>query len=222
MARDLTRKQLKKDEFVEAAFNIEQWVEDNWRKLAVWVGAAVGLAVVVIAVLWWNDSRNERANVRLAAGLEEFREAASRPDGSFDEALPALEESQHGGGTVGWLGGYYRAAALIRSGDPQQASGVLADLLGSAPAPELEQAARAMSARAAVEAGRVDDAVVELRALAEGGGAYAPLALLTLGNLLGEQGKLAEAAEAYRTLIREYPQDSLAQEAQQALEGAGS
>jgi len=220
MARELTRKKLKKDEFVEAAFNVEQWVEENWRKLLTWVGAAVGLVLVVLAVLWWNENRREEANRSLAEGLEKFRAAATQPGASFDDALPALEKSQRAGGAVGWLGGYYRAAALIRAGSPDEGARLLGDLVGSAPNSELEQAARALAAEAAVKSGRVDDAIADLRALADAGGPYGPLALLQLGNLLAEQGKTAEAADAYRSLVESHPQDALAQEAQQALESA--
>ncbi len=219
MSRELTRKQLKKDEFVEAAFNVEQWVEENWRKLLVWVGVAVGVVIVLIVLAWWMGSRRAQANELFAEALEKYRAGTSAAgQASLDEALPLLERTQDAGGSIGWLGGYYRAAALLREGQPDEAAAILDDLSGDAPSAELEQAALVLRAKARLEAGNTDEAITQLREVAEQGGAFAPQALLTMGNLLREQGRVDEASDAYRTLLDGYPQDAHAPLAQQALQ----
>jgi predicted negative regulator of RcsB-dependent stress response len=218
MSRELTRKKLKKDEFVEAAFNVEQWVEDNWRTLLAWVGGVVAIAVVVIAVLWWNSSRREQANSMLADGVLKYREAlASGTVTAMDDALPVLERSAGHGGSVGWMGRYYHAAALVHAGRAADAIGELEALTSEAPGAELEQAALALTAKAHLEAGSPEEAMKRLRELADRGQTFAPQALLVLGNLQRTNGREAEAVESYRSLLSSYPEDPHAPLAQQAL-----
>ena len=228
MARGISRKQLKHDEFVDAAFSAERWLEDNWRKVVRWAGIVAVVGLLVLARFLWSQRKLEQARLLLSRGLDEYQIAFEASFGGPDavgqegygRALELFRQSgaKAGNSAVGRLAGYYEGAALTRQGKPDEAIPVLERLVQRASDPTLAGAARALLANAYADAGRTDDAIATLRALADQGGGYAGQSLLRMAVLLEQGGRADEAIEALEELIEDYPVSPMVAEANQMLQ----
>ena len=91
MARRVTRKMLKQDEFVSFFDELMDWFTLNWRPVAV----GIGVVAVVVLVWWgtsaWFGSRAEQASYLLHRA-EQALEGDDTTPGSIDAAEPLLKE----------------------------------------------------------------------------------------------------------------------------------
>ena len=223
MAR-ISRKELKKDEFVEAAFDVRDWLKRYWRSVLKAVVPVVVVGLIVLA-WFWNAQRIEReAQELLAQGTYRFRQAEADAFIDFDllgEALTLFEQAAERGGSspAGKVARYYQGVALYRLGRLEEAIATLDTLqLDAGDSPSLG-AAKSLLADLLVESGQADLAINMLSQLAEEpDSTYPPdLALLQLGRIHKAQGNLEEARRSWSRVVDEYPQSLAAQQASRLL-----
>ena len=95
MAKKITQKELKHDEFVDAAWDFGHWLEENWPTV---VKAAVAVAVIggiALFWFWYAGQRKAQGAVLLAEGL--YREVLNRdvrPESSFTPRPPCYVASE--------------------------------------------------------------------------------------------------------------------------------
>ncbi len=223
MAR-ISRKELKKDEIADAAFDIGHWIEANWRTMVKIAVPIVAVALIVTA--WaWNDRRVSRLSSELLAqGIGQFTQARTggfSDSAQLDRALDLFTRAEARGGqsSTGQVARYYRGVTLQQLGRTEEAISSLESVdLGADGSPTLG-AAKVLLADLLVEAGRADRAIqllIELSGQNDSG--YPPeLALLQLGRIYSAQGEDAQARESWTRVVDDYPQSPAAAEAGQLL-----
>jgi TolA-binding protein len=221
----LTRKQMKTDEFRESVVGFEQWLEENWRTLIMWLAGIAVLAALIAGWYFVSAARHASAQERLAEGLRAYRGALDPGDeleGTFDEALAVFDDvaGRMGAGPAADIAQYYRGLTLLRMGNHSEAVPALEEVVGGGGDPVLRGSAGAALARALVGAGDPDRAVETLRTVADDpAGEYpADLALLEAARIRYDQGDPEAAAEIWRELLDRFPDTSGAQEARRKLE----
>lgn len=225
MARRITRKSLKKDEFVDAAFDFGAWIERQWRTLA-----AAGAAVVVVLLLfagwrWWSSRKIAEAEHLLSEGLARTQPEEGSPtaDSSarYAEALSAFEKAAHdGSGTApGRVAVFYQAAVLQKLGRHAEGVALLEPLASGGEEDLLTDLARAKLAWAYLAAGQPDKAVASWKEIAGRTESYYPqdLALLHAAEILHRTGKGEEAKSLLEELTAKYPQGPAAEDARKLL-----
>ena len=216
MARRITRKSMKQDEFVEAAFDAGEWLEDNWKTVVIGLAAAVAVVLVVLGFLAWRGARQAEAGELLAEGLTFYR------DSNPTEALGLFEEASDkaGGGPLADVATLYQGLAQLEAGNAAAALGPLDDVARSTSNPVLSATAKANLAGALAAAGETERAESMWRELAAAENPYFPreMALLGLGKLLMAQDRVGEAQGVLREVVDDYPQTSSTAEAQALLD----
>jgi TolA-binding protein len=224
MARRLTRKEMKHDEFVETAVEAGAWLEQNWQT-AVKVAAAV-VVVGAIALFWWWYATNSKAQAAdiLAEGIEAYGQAAADDfanTADVEAALALFERSvaKSENSPAGRSASYYQGVALIQLGRADEAIGVLEDLAAEDLPPTLAGNARVILAEALASSGQAERAVVMLQEIADDPDAFYPpeQALLTLGKIHLRQGNVEQAHEVWQRITEEYPRTAGAIEANRLL-----
>jgi TolA-binding protein len=231
MAQKISRKELKHDEFVDAAFDLGDWIQKNWRNLAYGAGAVVAVALVVGGYFAWSASGARKAKGALAEGMRLYGATeqgapaggvAPAPD--YAGALAAFERAGKAGGksSVGRIAEMFRGAALLRLGRPAEAVPVLEAVTRSADR-EVANSARALLAQAYEASGNGDGAEAVLRELSQEKSGYpGDVALLDLARLQRKQGKAEESTRTLQDLMTRYPQSARASEARSMLEGTAA
>jgi tetratricopeptide (TPR) repeat protein len=218
----ISRKDLKKDEFVEAAFDLSHWLEENWRAL---LRVVVPVLVVAAAVAVWigvSARAGERNRKQLALAMHEYQKIEQ--DGFIDldrlaGVLDAFETGADklGGSPAGQVARYYRGVTLHKLGRTDEAIEALESVETEADLPTLS-AAKTLLANLLVESGQSERAVSLLEELAKGETAYpADMALLQLGRIRRDQGSEEEARATWSRVVDEYPDGVAAQEASRLL-----
>ena len=233
-ARRITRKEMKRDEFVTAMGRITLWMEDHAREALILAGVLVVAAIAAIAVWEYLGQREGKASALLARGIEILHapvrgpESAEQPGGpaygSADEKYRAVLDQMdallqtYPRSRAGRLALYYKGLALTNLGKPRDGAQALQDFLASSPGSFAAPMARAALARALDEAGEHQKALEEYERLSRGEGAYPPqAALLEMGLCLEKMGKKDEARKIYERITREFPNSEYSQEAQGRL-----
>jgi TolA-binding protein len=223
MAR-ISRKELKKDEFVEAAFDLQHWLEHNWPTV-VKIAVPILVAGLIVGAWFWHANRVQRQSQDLLGqGMHQYRQAEA--DGFVDmdrlgDSLDLFEQAAEraGGSTVGQVARYYRGVTLYRLSRVEEAIAALESVeLGREDSPSLG-AAKALLADLLVESGKVEQAVAMLNELADQPEtSYPPdLALLHLGRIQKAQGNIEEARQSWSRIVEEYPESAAAQQASRLL-----
>jgi len=229
MARRITRKSLKQDEFVEAAFDAGVWLEQHWRKVALGVVVVAAAVAVGIGVRLWNTARARAASEMFDEGYVLYRDAAeSGPAGatlttaSLSDALGRFHDTAQraGGKPLGEVALLYEGLAHMQSGNPSEAGPRFEEVAERASNPVLRSAARANLAQALAASGDVDRAIATWTELSEADPPYYPAdhAVLHIAKLMVGAGRSAEAVEVLRDLVAEYPQTSSAVAGQALLD----
>jgi tetratricopeptide (TPR) repeat protein len=236
-ARRITRKEMKRDEFVTAMGRITLWLEGHAKEALILGGVAVAAAVGSVLVYQFLDQREERASVLLARGVETLHATVRAPGAAdaaggasfatgdergravvdqMDELLQTYPRSR-----AGRLALYYKGLALIELRKPQEARKTLEDFLGSSSDSFAAPMARAALARALEDAGEQQKALETYEQLSRTpGGAYpVQAALMEMGRCLEKMGKKDEAKKVYERITREFPASDYSQEAQERLKG---
>jgi tetratricopeptide (TPR) repeat protein len=231
MARRISRKSMKQDEFIEAAFDVGAWIEKHWRTVAAGVGAAIALVLVVVVWNWSGGRRDAEVERLLSEGLylysgpQDTTGAAAKTasgGGRYAEALPLFEKAARlgKGSARSQVAAFYQGASLFRLGRTAEATPILEEVARSASDRPLADAARGMMAEAYAKAGDVDKAAAAYRKLAdEPGAAFPPdVALLQLSRILEDHGKTQEALQVLQEIATKYPQGPAIAEVKARLE----
>jgi tetratricopeptide (TPR) repeat protein len=220
------KKEMAQDEFLETVFDLGEWLEVHWRKVAIGLGIGVAL---VLAVIGWNsmrESATEDANALLASGIDAFAPTAAAggqpPAPRYADALALFDKAaeRSGSGGVGAIARLFRARTLIAMSRASEAVPVLEEL--SKGRNEGIAAAAKVSLAEALEAtGNADRAATLLQEVSSPSSpkaaAYpADAVLLMLAELRDRQGRHDDAKKVYDDLIARFPQSPFAADARQA------
>jgi TolA-binding protein len=225
MAKRITRKQMKHDEFVEATFDFAHWLEEHWAKVALWVGLVVLTVLAVVSWQAWAQRKAGQAMDLLAQGIDRYEQAES--DGFTDSTgLASLLEtfdrvSRSAPDGAGQVARFYRGATLFRLERLDEARSELQQVVAeSGPSVTVGATARVLLAQVEVAAGRIDEAVSVLRGLADDPAAVipAPQALLELGRVQSRAGRTEQARAQWQRILDEYPESLAATEARSLLQ----
>ncbi len=231
MARKVTRKALKHDEFVEAAFDFEQWIEKHWMPLAAIAGIALSVTLAVWGWSRWSGRVHSETARMVGEGLQEIRRDASTPGSPggdaasrYRSALASFEEAakRDPRSRAGRVAVFYQGAALLQLGKASEAIGVLEPLASSADG-FLGDATRAELAWAYAQAGQTDRAVSAWKDLATRPDAVYPpdLALYHAAAILSGAGRRDEARSVLQDLTTRFPQGAAFQDASKLLTKVG-
>ena len=148
-ARRITRKEMKRDEFVTAMGRITLWMEMHAREVLI-LGALLVAGAIASVVVWqYLGQREEKASLLLARGVEmlhagvQGENGADRPGGmifatgdekhravldQMDALLQTYPRSQ-----AGRLALYYKGLSLTNLRRPREAVKAIQDFLASSP-----------------------------------------------------------------------------------------
>lgn len=224
MARRLTRKEMKHDEFVETAAEAGQWLERNWPTVAKAAAGALVVAALVVAFIWYGRHNRAQAGALLAQGMQSYQQAEATgfaDPAAVEEALALFERAarRSSGSPAGLSARYYRGAALYRLSRLEESIEVLQKLDEADLTPTLRAGTTALLAEALAAQGERERAMALLEQIAaDPESAFPPdQALLRLGRLHQGDGNVAEARRVWERITREYPQSAGAAEAQRLL-----
>lgn len=228
MAR-ISRKDLKTDEFVDAAVDASAFLERHWRPI---VGGIIAVAVLGMATIGWSTwarQRDARLEDRLGQGLSRFTEAerAGGTSDGYQAALVIFDEvlEQASTSPSGRIARYYRGAALHRLGRHDEAAAELTQVGSAGGSPDtLGTSARVLLVEVYREAGRTADALATLAVL-ESDPLFPPEeALLRQGWVHASAGNMDEARRSWQRLLDQFPQSPAAAEVTKILgpKAAGS
>jgi len=222
----ISRKELKRDEFVEATKEAEHWLEDNWQLVAK-IAAGIAVAGILVAIGFWVvRSNREKAATLFAEGLGQYEQAQTAgfdDPAQLEAALTNFDASaKKGGGSVGQVATFYRGVSLHRLGREEEATAALLEVADAKSAsPTLAGSAKALLAEVYQATGDGDRAVELLQALVDTDPPIYPVdqALLELGKIRMERGEGAEARQAWQRIVDEFPARGAVDEARTLLGG---
>jgi predicted negative regulator of RcsB-dependent stress response len=205
MARRITRKQLKEDEFVSTVDTVFQWFSDNWRPFAVGL-----LAVCLAALAWWaignwTDARSGKASYALNLAMQ----AASGEDG-IEKAEAELRDvvDRYGRTEQGDAARLYLARIHLDRGETDAARDLLLRVAERQRSGPLGQLATVSLLQLRSESGQAAEVAGELEAIVASPDPRLPkdLALYELGQLAVRMQQ-AESARAYfQQIVDEFPE----------------
>jgi predicted negative regulator of RcsB-dependent stress response len=220
----LTRKQIKHDEFIETAQEAGQWLEENWKSVAIVVAVVIAVILAGAGIKSWLDARAESARIALADGQTAYREALNPADGEtadWPAAIAKLDEAVELGGKseTGLVAQYFRGLALMHTGDTAGAVGALEISIASSDA-LFRQTATVALARAAAAGGDTERAASLVRTVVDDPAPVYPpdQALMVLGELYAESGDLDSARSVWTEVMESYPDGQAAGSARSYLD----
>jgi tetratricopeptide (TPR) repeat protein len=223
MAR-ISRKELKRDEFIEATKEAENWLEENWRLVLQILGIVAVVGLLVGGWFWYAKHNREQAVSLLDEGMQTYRTAEGggfADTAGLESALTSFDAAAQKGGSapVGRVADYYRGATLFRLGRYDEAIAALQRVADRAETPSLAGSASALIAEVHVARGDREQAIAVLEALVDAEPPTYPVdqALLELGELYQEAGDGERARELWQRILDEYPARGAAGEARQLL-----
>lgn len=236
MGRRLTRKQIKKDQFVSFVDRGIHWLSQNWRQAAIGLGS-----VLAVALVWWGAtallaSRQDSAAQAVATALEAY-EAPVGPSAPADapikfatdtERLAAAEKGFQAVKSRYWLTPQARMAELFLAriaadrGDQAQAIKLLEGITSRRTDDPVVRLAMLDLVRLRVAKGEGVQLVAALEGMASGKDPRLPrdAALFQLARVWEREGKAEEASRLYRKLVEDFPDSPYRSEAQQRLASA--
>ena len=226
MARRITRKQLKEDEFVSAMDQLIRKTRDYWKPAAI----ALGAVIVVVFFWWmvdeWSQGKTEEASALLADAVTSFNEAmVLEPVGDLSEAEAGFAEVVDGYGRTDQadVARMYQAKIALGRGETDTAREILVRLTQRHKDDALGRVAALELIRLRVASGQGAEVAQELEAMVVGRNTQLPrdLALYQLGEVFVEEQKLDQAKEYFQKLIDEFPESPYRAQAQQRLTELG-
>jgi predicted negative regulator of RcsB-dependent stress response len=237
VAQHITRKELKKDEIRETLQHGAEAVFSHQRLTGILLGAAL---LAVVAVMGWRFY-SERQTMKASAALEDAMkvfEARLRAPGepaepaevTYVEEKNKYEDAAKKFVVVartyprtrpGQVARYYTALCQERLGRFDEAQKTLQEL-ASAGSEEFSALARFQLAEIYDRTGKTDEAVKLYRALVDKPSTFVPkaLALLALADDLRKSNP-PEAAKLYNEIKKDFPDSTVADEADKRLETLG-
>lgn len=233
MGRRLTRKQIKKDEFISTVDQVFHWVGANWRQASIALGGMLG-----VALIWWGvvsllGGRTAAASAAMGKALETFN-APVGADAPKDakvkfatdtERLAAAEKAFKAIKSKYWLTSQSAMAGLLlaritaEQGDQAGAIRALAEIASRKTSDPVVRLA--MLDLINLRLGKGEGALLakELEPMASGTDPRLPrdMAVFQLARVWEHEGKTEEAAKYYRKLVDDFPDSPYRYEAQQKL-----
>lgn len=233
MGRRLTRKQIKKDEFITFVDRGIHWMGGNWRQAAIGLGALVAVALVYWAVTAFLGSRKDAAAQAISRALQTYEApvgSAAQPDAQIKfatdaERLAAAEKAFQAVKSRYWLTPQASVAELFLAriaadrGDLAQAVRLLGEITSHRSADPVVQLAMLDLIRIRVAKGEGMQLVKDLESMVAGKDPRLPrdAALYQLARVWEEAGKPEEASKLYRKLVEEFPNSPYRLDAQQRI-----
>ena len=216
----ISKKEMQQDEFIEKVFDLGEWLEVHWKRVAIVAGAAVALILVVFAWMNMREGTANEANNLLANGMNAYAPEAPQggtaPPPDYAAALPLFDQAAAKAGSqpVGLIAKLYKGRTLIALGRASEAVPVLESVASSRNARLVPQAKVAL-AQAASAAGDLERAATLLQEVgASTDGNYPPdAALMLLAGVRENQGRQADAKRIYDDIIARFPQGAFAADA---------
>ena len=236
-SRRITRKEMKRDEFVTAMGKFSLWMEEHVKEALFLGGVAVALVIGSIFMVQFLGERELKASALLGRGLEMLHATLRTANATasagqlsyasegekytavlaqMDSLIQSYPRSRAGRLTV-----YYKGLALQGPGRNPEAMKTLQDFLDANPEHYAAPVARATVARLLQASGESQKALEIYEQLSrQSAGAYPPqAALMDMGRCLDGMGKKDEARKVYERLAREFPESDYAKEAEARLKG---
>jgi tetratricopeptide (TPR) repeat protein len=222
----ISRKELKRDEFIEATKEAEHWLEDNW-PLVLKIAAGVAAVGLVVAIGYWVVKANrEKAATLFAEGLSQYEQARGTGFGDpaqLEAALGSFEASANkGSGSIEQIATFYRGVSLHRLGRNEDAIPFLREVADAESVnTTLAGSAKALLAEVYETVGDEDQAIEVLQSLIDADPPIYPVdqALLELGKLRQSRGESDQARQAWQRIVDEYPARGAVNEARTLLGG---
>jgi tetratricopeptide (TPR) repeat protein len=216
MSRGLTKKEIKKDEFLEAATDAGEWLESNWKMVMAWAGGLAVLAILIAGWYFMSKARDEAAQDILGQGMQVLA------TGDYEQAIDLFGQAadKGGSGATEAVAELYRGITLSRTGRNDEAVPILTKVGETSSVLLVAQTARAVLAGIHETAGEYEQAeAIYMTLSTEEGGVYPPArALLNAGRARLAMGREAEAQELFEGIVRDYPQSAAAAEVNQLLQ----
>lgn len=237
MGRRLTRKQIKKDEFITFVDRAVQWTGQNWRQALIGLGGVLAAALVWWGVTAFLGSRTDAASQAISDALAAYNApvgSAGPADAKVKfatdtERLAAAEKAFKSVGSRYRFTPQAKVAELFLAriaadrGDAPQAIRLLGEIASSRSSDPVVRLAMLDLIRLRVARGEGLQLVSELEAMAAGKDPRLPrdAALFHLAEIWQREGKPEEAAKLYRKLVEDFPDSPYRADAQQRLASAG-
>ena len=233
MGRRLTRKQIKRDEFITFVDRMMHWMGSNWRQAAVGLGGALALALV-----WWGvtaamAARSGAADSHFQEALAEYNApvGANAPAdakvkfATDTERLNAAEQdfkriaSRYRFTEHGKLARLYLARIAVDRGDLDGGVRILAEIAGRKKPTPVVRLAMLDLISIRLAQGSASQLAADLEAMVAGNDPRLPrdVALFQLARIREREGQPEEAAKLLRKLIDSFPDSPYRYEAQQRL-----
>lgn len=207
----LSKKQLRRDRFVESTFDWAHWAETHRNQV---IGGVVAAALLVVGFLVY---RNMAANAEAEAAKDYLTARQSYDAGNFPLAASDLQDflSRHGGSDFADDAQFFLASAYYRAGQTQEAVQTLRDFLDHRKGSPFAQNARRLLAAAYQDSGQYDLAAQTLREAIDRA-TYDPLKIQLRRDLAATylaQQRPDLAADQYRQILAMNPEGDAAEEA---------
>jgi len=238
MNQRLSRKEIKRDEFMESLGGAVEWVRENSRSL---IGAALAILIAMVlgaAYFAYSQGRAEKADEALWQALRVFQApldaVAANPEDevtpSFADAAERARRAQElfeavrqdfGRTEAARVATVYLGQIAAQEGDMEGAKVYWQEFITKSSDHALAIEARVNLMALDRAAGRGDELVTEIRAMLSGPDAGLPPDLLwyQLALTLEELGRQGEANEAFQRIVDEYPQSAYAPAARERTGG---
>ena len=236
-SRRITRKEMKRDEFVTAMGKVSSWMEEHVREALLLGGAAIVLVIGSIFFFQYMDQREVKASALLGRGMDMLH-ASVKGDGStpspgtlsynteqekFQAVIGQMDSliQSYPRSKAGRLALYYKGLAQVGLGRKEEAVKTLNEFVDSNSGNYAVPMAQATMAQLLQDSGQGQKAFEIFEQLSkESTGTYPPqAALLGMGRCLEGMGKKDEARKIYERLTKEYPDSEYSREAQERLKG---
>jgi TolA-binding protein len=239
------RHKLKENEFARSVAHARDVLGTRQRDITV-IATVIGVLLLgVAAYLWWNQSRDAKANGMLAAALtvyeapvvtaEDLPKPAPgsplpiQPPGTFssekeklDAALPKLMETaeQYPSTDAGLVARYTAASVLAGLGRYAEAEQRYQEVADKAGRSIYARTARLGVADVQVAQGKYDSAINIYTEMSRDPNSQIPVdgVLMQLGRAYTRAGKKEEAAGAFNRVINDFPQSVFTTDARRELE----
>jgi tetratricopeptide (TPR) repeat protein len=211
----LSKKQLKRDRFVERTFDWAHWAETHRREM---IAGAAAIAILVAGFFVYRDvsrgAEEEAARDYLMARQGYFA-------GNYPLAVSDLQQfiARHGGSSYNDDALLFLGEAQIQAGQPTEAIATLEQLIGEHRGSPLVDNARRLLAVAYAEAGQGERAIETYRAAIDGAPYDELKAQLheSLAVLLRSLSRPEEAVAEYRAIVDLVPGSPAAAEAEREI-----
>jgi TolA-binding protein len=236
MSERLTRKEIKKDEFVEAVESSVSWVEQHGRTLILAGIAVVVLVAAGFGTYFWLQARSVEASEALDAALKVYR-APVGPDATADDDGPTFADeaarrarakelfqavrADHGSSDAADVAGVYLGQIAADEGDTGSARELWTDYVDSHGDDVLAGQVRVNLLHLDRQEGRAEEVAAKLEGMLteapEERTLPADVVLWELATTYEALGRDDEAQSTYRRLSEEYPTSGFAAQARSKL-----